>query len=235
MEGPENLMNRVLVVLILCCAVLPLRAASLLSQDITVMTGARDSMVVGRLDIVPSAPGTQDFVEVPVLLPKATAANFAAAYAATMPSLSVGPHSFHPIAITEGGGKPVPGLPRDWRWVSFYFQIPARFAGSGFTAKLMYMQPQIGDTVPFYPISPPGGSKVRFMAGNGYSVEMLNTKARATVTEDGVPLLDRQLILARRVEDRARRKEEKVKEEKYPKRMYFFRWQFWEFLIPRRH
>lgn len=215
-----------LLILLAAGAAAPVRAAEIAAQEITVMTGQTESVVVGMLRIV-STPGESDAtVTIPVLMPKAVAARAAVALAGAQPSLSVGAVLFRPSGF--GDYTPTPrGLPRDWQAAVIQFRIPARIAGSGFTAKLMLVQPQFKNIVPYFPLLSPdaaAASKITFLPGNGSAVEMASRNTQPAALEDGMLTLrptSRELILVRRLE---MREPSRVAPEKKPAKKRIFFW-----------
>jgi hypothetical protein len=198
-------------------------AAQVVTQEITVITGITESTIVGLLQVTPIAGESGASVAVPMLLPQSVAASPATSYAAAQPSLSIGSQSFTPTTF-HNSGLEAPGTPRGWQAVVFQFQIPPQFAGRGFVGKLMYVQPQIKNVIPFFPLTTPAGSasKVTFLPGNSHMIQLVSQNSQPAVLEDGMLTLqprDRELILVRRIE--VREKEAAVEEKKSRRGAHF--------------
>jgi hypothetical protein len=178
-------------------------AAEIIAQEFTVMTGLTESTVGGQLQIVPAAGESGAIVQIPVLLPRQAALNPATAYAATQPSLAVGPQNFLPVGFHIREER-VRGLPRGWQVGIFQFQIPPEYARSGFIGKVMYVQPQNKDVTPFVSLASqaaPASSKITFLPGNSYSIGLLSKNTQPSTIENGMLSLrpvNEELILVGR-------------------------------------
>ena len=190
-------------------------AAQIVTQEVTVMTGLTESIVVGLLQVVPTPGESGALVAVPVLLPRTVASSPAAACAAAQPSLTVGPRNFPPTGY-RNSGLDAPGLPSGWQAAVFLFQIPPQFSGRGFVGKLMYVQPQIKNVVPLYPLSTTAGSasKVTFVPGNSHSLALTGRSSQPAVLEEGMLTLrptNGELIFVQRLEVRERERAAETK------------------------
>lgn len=199
-------------------------AAEIAAQEFTVMTGITESTVVSQLQILPVAGETGALVTIPVLLPRATAAAPATAYAAAQPSLAIGPRSFVPTGFRIAG-QSIPGLPSDWEIALFQFQIPPQFAGRGFIGKVMYVQPKIKDATPFLSLSsqaPLAASKITFLPGNNHTLGLLSRNSQPAALEDGMlsmrPVAGELILVGRSALPEPKRV---AQEEKIPKKKYF--------------
>jgi hypothetical protein len=193
-----------LVFLLLVLTAVRLPAASIIGQDMTVVTGVTESTVVGQLTILPGPAEPGVFLEIPVPLPRAAAATPASAYAAAMPSLVVGPRNFTPRGYRRAASPP--GFPHDWELGVFQFHLPFQSAGRAFLGKVMYVQPHLRKTVPFFPLSPQipiDSSKITFLPGNSHSLEQASRNSQPATLEDGMLIMrpvPGELILVRRIE-----------------------------------
>lgn len=192
-------------------------AAQIATQEVTVMTGISESIVVGLVQVVPAPGESGALVMVPVLLPRTVAATATAAYAAARPSLAVGPRNFTPTGYRDSGLE-VRGLPIGWQAAVFLFQIPPQFAGRGFVGKLMYIQPQAKNVIPLFPLSTMANStsKVTFLPGNNHSLKLVSRTTQPAALKEGMLTLRPtvgELILVQRLENKER---DQVVEKKKP-------------------
>ena len=211
------------ILALLALAAVRLPAASIIGQDMTVVTGVTESTIVGQLMILPGPAEAGVFVEVPVPLPRALAATPGSAYAAAMPSLAVGPKNFTPRGYRRA--KSPRGLPRDWELGVFQFHLPFQSPGRAFLGKVMYVQPNIRSAVPFFSLSPQiplNASKITFLPGNSHSLELASKNSQPATLEDGMlsirPVYG-ELILVRRIE--LKEPKRVVAEKKAAKRRHF--------------
>lgn len=210
--------------------------AQIVTQEITVVTGITESVVVGLLQVVPAPGESGALVAVPVLLPATFAGSAATAYAATQPTLALGPRSFTPTGYRNSGLN-VPGVPSGWQAAVFLFQIPPQFAGRGFTGKLMYVQPQMKNVVPLFPLFTLEGSasKVTFLPGNNHSLKLASRSSLAAVLEEGMLTLrptNGELIFVQRLETKERPRVAETK--KTSRRKHFILPNPFEGLFPKR-
>jgi hypothetical protein len=192
-----------MVVALLVLTVGGARPAALVGQEMTVLTGLTESTVVGQVQILPGNSEVGATVDVPIPLPRTAASSPGTAYAAAMPSLAVGTHTFLPTGFRRSDA--LRGLPRDWEMAVFQFRLPIQSPGRPFVAKLMYVQPNLRKAVPFCSLSPqipPSASKVTFVPGNGYTVELVSRTRQPAAVEEGMLTLQPvygELVLVRRI------------------------------------